>query len=141
MLELSRTWFGYKYCFRAKNSAAVPPKEIVNVLLSKSLSGAQHLHGIRESPVGMRIVAADHHPVGADAFGDVGPCRIVRAEREIEIAETFFGATPRLLSCGRAGVVGGFEAIHQPRNKPDADFEETPAKFWKAIDHATKDQR
>ena len=86
----------------------------------------------------MGIVAADHHPVGADAFGDVGPCRIVRAEREIEIAETFFGATPRLLSCGRAGVVGGFEAIHQPRNKPDADFEETPAKFWKAIDHATK---
>jgi len=62
-------------------------------------------------------------------------------DREIEIAETFFGAAPRLLSRGGAGVVGGFEAIHQPRNKPDADFEEALAKFWKAIDHATKNQR
>src|SRR5262245_3660436 len=89
----------------------------------------------------MGVVTADHHPVGADAFGDVGQCGIIRAEREIEIAETFFGAAPRLLSRGGAGVVGSFEAIHQPRNKPNADFEETPAKFWKAIDHATKDQR
>src|SRR5262245_38582048 len=89
----------------------------------------------------MRIVAADHHPVGADAFGDVGQCGIVRAEREIEIVETFFGTAPRLLPCGRAGVVGCFETIHQPRNKPDADFEKAPAKFWKAIDHAAKNQR
>src|SRR5262245_60877561 len=103
-------------------------EEIVNVLLGKSLSAAEHLHGIRTSPVGIRIIAADHRPVSADPFGDVGQCGIVRAKREIEIAETFLGAAPRLLSCGRAGVVGSFEAIHQPRNKPNADFEETPAK-------------
>ena len=30
-------------------------------MLSKSLSGAQHLHGIRESPVGMRIVIRAIH--------------------------------------------------------------------------------
>ena len=52
----------------------------------------------------MRIVTADHQPVGADAFRDVRQCGIVRAEREIKIAEAFSGAAPRLLSRGRAGV-------------------------------------
>ena len=77
--------------FKAEKLSGGSTEEIVNVLLSKSLFGAEHLHGIGESPIGMGIVAADHHPVGADAFGDVGQCGIVRAEREIEIAEHSLG--------------------------------------------------
>ena len=78
-------------------------KQIVNILFRQTLSGVEHLHRIGESPIGMGIVAADHQPVGADAFGDVRQRGIVRAEREIEIAEAFFGAAPRLLSAaGRA---------------------------------------
>ena len=115
-------------------------KQIVNILFRQTLSGAEHLHRIRESPIGMGKVTADHQPVGAEAFRDVRQCGIVRAEREIKIAEAFSGSAPRLLSRGSASVVGGFESIHQPRNETNADFEETPTQRRKAIDHPAKDQ-
>jgi hypothetical protein len=73
--------------FEAEKLSCGPTEQIVNVLLSESISGFQQFHRIGKSPIRVRIVATDHESAGANAFHDLGQSGIIGAEGEVKIVE------------------------------------------------------